>query len=236
MHIHDGNTSVTKYVENREEGVKNSYDTWHATKGITKQLKKVTGGPKRDHGKTWHVDLSDKAASIRTHMHWAMKHCDGSSEKLCDMLDNIVPHYKGNHEKCHPTSRCKADPVYEPTKVTLRDPVAERLLTSAIRSLPIYKNPGNYVFCQNTHYVESYNNATLIYHDKQIVFGTAEYARRSYMSIIEWNENVDRECSSMSYRQSASATRQVQGQKNLKPKTTVFFAKILDAVLQDYYQ
>ena len=235
IHVHDGNASVTKYVESRQEGVKNSYDTWHATKGITKQLRKVAQGPKRDHGKTWHVELSDKAGSIRTHIHWAMKNCDGSAQKLCDMLDNISNHYKDVHDKCHPTSRCKADPAYEPTKVKLTDPVAEKLLTNAIHNLVIYKKPEDYIYCQNTHYVESYNNATLIYHDKRIVFGTAEYRRRSSMSIIEWNENVDRDYTSVTFRESAIANRRCQGQKNLKPKTTEFFTRIWEAVLQCYY-
>ena len=195
----------------------------------------MTQGPKKNHGKTWHNELSDKAGSIRTHAYWAMKNCGGSPNKLIDMLENIVCHYKGSHENCHSTSRCKADPAYEPTKFMLSDPVAEKLLFQAIRSLPIYKKPHDYIHCQNTHYVESYNNATLIYHDKRIVFGTKEYKRRSDMSVIEWNDNVDRDYSSITYRQSAIANRRMQGQKNLKPKTTEFFRRIWESVLCSYY-
>ena len=45
--------------------------------------------------------------------------------------------------------------------------------------------------------MESFNNATLIYHDKRITFGEKEYKRRTNLSICDWNENVDRDCTSI---------------------------------------
>ena len=50
IHIHDGNVSVTNYVDSLDEGIENSYDTWHATKGITKEIKKSDTGAQK---KSW---------------------------------------------------------------------------------------------------------------------------------------------------------------------------------------
>ena len=137
---------------------------------INKEIKKVCDGRQKLHGVTWHGELSDKAASIKTHCYYAMKNCQQSPEKLKQLLDNIVSHYRNIHDQCLPTSRCKIDPAYEPSKTILKDTRAIKLLTDAIRKLQIYKTPNDYVNCVDTHYVESFNNACLIYHDKRIVF------------------------------------------------------------------
>jgi hypothetical protein len=46
-------------------------------KKLTKQVKTGCSGPKYKEGSTWHQELSHKAASIKTHVYWAMKNCDG---------------------------------------------------------------------------------------------------------------------------------------------------------------
>ncbi|KAK7481942.1 hypothetical protein BaRGS_00026850 [Batillaria attramentaria] len=76
----------------------------------------VCTGPRHMEGKTWHPQLSDKAASIKTHHYWAMKNSGGNSQVLRDMILNIVEHYENDHSKCHATSRCQIDPNYEPSK------------------------------------------------------------------------------------------------------------------------
>lgn len=235
VHIHDGNTSVTKHLEEQYPDTENSYDTWHATKGITRQMKKITSGPKKNQGKTWHAELSDKAGSIRTHIYWSMKNCNGSLDQLRMYMDNIVGHYKDQHDNCHSTSRCKTDPAYEPTKHIIRSPVAEKLLQNTLHSLPMYRSPKDYIYCQNTHYVESFNNAALIYHDKRIVFGYDEYRRRTNMAIIEWNLNVDRSYTTQTFTQSVLNSRRQTPNKNLKPKSLDFMNSIWNRVMNKYY-
>ena len=193
IHAHDANASVTKFIKNERPGTENNNDTWHVTKGITKELKKITSGPKRDKNKTWHPELSDKAGAIRTHAYWAMKNCEGSADKLVGYLDNIPNHYKGIHDGCHVDSRCRSGPHYKSTKCRITDPVAEQLLVRSIKKLALYKRPHDYIHCLSTHYVESFNNMLLIHQDKRIVFGDKEYRRRTMMAVMEWNENVDRE-------------------------------------------
>lgn len=66
MHGHDMTSSFNKNQSKEHPGVKNANDTWHATKGITKAQTCITSGPKNNHGDTWHEELKDNAASIKT--------------------------------------------------------------------------------------------------------------------------------------------------------------------------
>ena len=235
IHGHDRNSSINKYLDTEQPTVTNANDTWHATKGIAKVLKAVSSGPKKMHAVTWHSELSDKAGSIKTHCYYAMKNCGKSSQKLKQLLENIVEHYKNNHENCFENSRCRTDDNYIPSKTILKDSDAERILLNAIRGLQIYKNAGDYIYCMDTHYVESFNNASLTYHDKRIAFGHKEYQRRTNMAILDWNHNVDREYTSISYFEDARHPRKHAGHKNLSPKSFSFLDTIWEHVIENYY-
>ncbi len=134
-HGHDNNASVTKYVKDERRPTSNAKDTWHVTKGIAREAKKITSGPQKMEGKTWHGELSDKAASIKTHIYWSMKNCEANEDKLQKSILNLVEHYKGNHQDCHVNSRCQADPHYIASKIPLEDPIAEELLTKFLKKL-----------------------------------------------------------------------------------------------------
>ena len=82
--------------------------------------------------------------------------------------------------------------------------------------------------------MESYNNATLVYHDKRISFGEKEYKRRTYLSVLDWNENLDRDYTSVSEWEDAKAPR--TGRKNLKPKSFTFVGQIWAEILNRLYQ
>ena len=90
-------------------------------------------------GKTWHAELTDKAAAIKTATYHAMKNCEGSAEKLRQQLDNICEHYKGNHERCSTESRCKREENYICSKSELKDPVAVNLLLQPSKSFKYTK-------------------------------------------------------------------------------------------------
>lgn len=190
---------------------------------------------KNNKGITWHEELVDKAASVKTATYYAMKNCNGDPTRLRQILDNIPCHYQGDHTNCLPESRCKTEEEYEGSKCTIKDPVAVRLLTEAIRKLQVYRTPADYASCVDTHYVESFNNATLVYHDKRISFGEKEYKRRTNLSVLDWNENVDREFTSISEWEDLTSPRRKVGKKNLKPKTFKFIRKIWDQVLNRLY-
>ena len=189
----------------------------------------------KQHGITWHEELKDKAASIKTHVYYAMKTCHGSPDALRKNLDNIVGHYKDNHGNCQPESRCRTDENYIPSKVNLKDSSAISILVKAIHSLQVYKTPQDFVHCIDTHYVESYNNACLIYHDKRISLGKREYKRRTDMAILDWNENVDREFSPVSLVEDVRNPRRQTGKKVLKPRTNNFVKLLWIKVMDSLY-
>ena len=117
----------------------------------------------------------------------------------------------------------------------VKDPVAIKLLERAIHSLQLYKTPQDYVECIDTHYVESFNNACLIFHDKRIVFGDAEYKRRTQMAILDWNENIDRQCTSVSYVEDPRHPRRRTGKRVLKRKTQEYTRDIWNLVKEHLF-
>ena len=75
----------------------------------------------------------------------------------------------------------------------------------------------------------------MIYHDKRITFGEKEYKRRTNLSIRDWNENVDRECTSVVLFEEVKNPRRRVEHKSLKPKTYEFVNKIRNNVLSPCY-
>ena len=138
-------------VDCAESGTKMALDAWHSGKGTARGMKKITTGPKKLEGKTWHPQLTDKSASVKTAVYYQMKNCEGSASQLRASIDNITDHYKGNHSKCLSESRCHLDANYIPSKIQITDPVAEKLLRHVLHELPIYKKAELYANCKDTH-------------------------------------------------------------------------------------
>ena len=235
IHAHDRNETINKFLTENYPGVKNANDTWHLTKGISKEVSGITKGPKKKHGQTWHEQLSDKGAAIKTHCYWAIKTCEGSEAKLRSSLENIVQHYKDIHTQCHPDSPCRSEPDYQPSKIKITEPVAEELLLTTVKKLKLYKRPTNYLLCRDTHYVESFNNSLLIYHDKRIVFRPKEYRRRTLLSVLDWNEHIDRQPTSLSVWEDVKCARRRKGKRNLPPKSYNFVDDIWKIFLHKLY-
>jgi hypothetical protein len=61
---------------------------------ITTALKEVASGTASSERKIWSFQLSDKVEPVSTHIHWAIRNCNGDAEKLKSSLLNIVDHYK----------------------------------------------------------------------------------------------------------------------------------------------
>ena len=193
VHCHDRNASVNKWIRNNRPDTESTNDTWHAAKNVAKEVRSVCAGPRHLEGKTWHPQLSDKAASVKTHFYWCMKNCEQDPLKLKSMILNIVEHYKNNHVDCHPSSRCKTDVNYEPSKTIISDSNAELLLRKVLERTLIYKSPGDFVHCMDTYLVECFNNSMLQYHDKRLGshFGEKLYKFRTDLSVLDWNDHVN---------------------------------------------
>ena len=227
IHAHDNNNQITKYVREERCLTENAIDTWHMTKGLAKNAKKITSGARKYHGITWHGELSDKAAAIKTHIYYSMKNSNNDAKTLQNNILNFIEHYQNNHGECLPTARCKTDQNYECSKYILKSEKAISLLTDFIKSLPVNKFSEKYKYCMDTHYVESFNNFLLQYVDKRIVFGQKNYLMRIILSILDWNENVDRESTSQKeklYKRNLTNTYtiDVKKRKTTKYKETLW--------------
>ena len=66
-HSHDRNLSINKLIREKRPSTLNQNDTWHAAKSVEKAINTVRKGSLIAHGKTWHVELSNKIASTKTH-------------------------------------------------------------------------------------------------------------------------------------------------------------------------
>ena len=135
-------------------------------------------------------------------------------------------HYKNEHSNCHPTSRCKIDPNYEPSCVVITNPKAEKLLQMASEKSVMYKSPQDYVLARDTSYVESFNSVMNIFQDKRISFSDMQYNMRSQLAVIHWNENVDREFTSFWKPQKAKAPRPQKEKKNYKAPNSKYLGQV----------
>ncbi|XP_078583012.1 uncharacterized protein LOC144865863 [Branchiostoma floridae x Branchiostoma japonicum] len=220
---HDNLRTINKLY--REKGWKNSNDTWHATKKIPREMKKITRGKQKEEGETWFPELQDKCASTKTGFYWSMKHCGGVADNIRASILNMVEHYMGNHGKCHKTSPCQQR-TWKPSKVLLKDEKSIEAYRQFLKSTEIYKNAENYVMCRDTFMVESFNNVVLIYAPKRIHFGKVNFDMRTQLAVLDWNTNVLRDTYSCVFYQDIRRPSRVAPMRVLKPKDTSFREEI----------
>ncbi|MEW8544680.1 MAG: hypothetical protein AB2693_14230 [Candidatus Thiodiazotropha sp.] len=224
VHIHDRNMSVNKTVKGRES-VANCNERWHATKSVTQGVKAISTGSKKNMGITWHPQLADKGARIRNHLYHAIDSCGGNGTELRRIIESCVPHFQNNHEACSEESECK-NPAYVPEFTVLTDSAAAKLLLNFLHSLTLYKNAQDYALSKDTYYVESFNNAMLIYLDKRVHMRNRTYEMRRDLAILDWNEHVDRPFTSRCTKQQVQNCRRNLGTKRYKKKSYKFVEEI----------
>ena len=234
-HAHDSNASINKYIREEKPGVINQNDTWHVGVSMKKAVSQITKGPQYKEGVTWHWQLQDKASSIITHTHWAMRNCNGDPKILRDSLENVVAHYQNNHEKCHATSRCRSEPRYDPSKTILVDPVAVSLLTKCIKGSAVYKRAQDFVKALDTCHVESFNNVLNVFHDKRIAFQNTQYEMRTNLTVCHWNENVDRPYTSLTTLGRTDPSSRPAHKKNYKECTYNYKTSIFTRLMAKIY-
>eukprot|EP00731_Ephydatia_muelleri_P029616 Em0021g139a len=186
---HDYQTAIKKYVE--ELGMVNSYDTWHGTKNVAKEMRKICAGTVRNRDKTWFSELSDKARTTKVHLYWCMRNCDGDPDRLRAMIMNISKHFQGCHQSCHSESPCQ-QPGYRPKRKILTMPAAIQAYESALKKTLIYRCAGSFCHCRDTYWVESFNHQLLTYLPKRIHFQDKTFEMRMNLAVMDWNENTQR--------------------------------------------
>ncbi|CAC5364483.1 unnamed protein product [Mytilus coruscus] len=143
--------------------------------------------------------LAEKEVAVVVHCHdrnlSINKYIREETDAINQTIHGIV---LKQHLSCDPSSRCKYDKNYEPSRIVLTDPLAEKLLLGVLLNSNIFKYPQDYVLGKDTFYVESFNNVINIYQDKCIAFGDKQYNARSNLAVCQWNETVDRDFTSIS--------------------------------------
>ena len=162
----------------------NSHDRWHVARSAAREMKASSSGAKKNCGKTWHPELTDKTATTRNHLYWSMDNCKGDPALLKSHLDNLVTHFCNNHSQCDSSSTCH-EPGYVPNYDVIKDPVALKLLTDFIHSTPIYRQPNDYIYSRDTFLLESFINVALIYLDKYIHYKIDTYKIRRDLAVLD---------------------------------------------------
>ena len=101
--------------------------------------------PKIPAGQTLNDQLEDKAKPVASHVHWAIRNCNGSEDKLRRSLLNIVRHYKNDYSNCSSSSHCRNDPNYEPSRLVITDPHTEILLQAVLFKSVLYVSAEDYI-------------------------------------------------------------------------------------------
>jgi hypothetical protein len=213
---HDRNTSINVLLRKSGEDITCQNDSWHGMKGLKRDITVVTSGAKKRENITWHSQLFDKKDGVATHVHYALRSCNGDGDLLRAKMDNAVEHYKNNHNNCDPKSRCKTDKNYKPSKLVITSPKAEKLLCDAIHKTTIYKYAEDFSHGKDTHYVESFNNTLHIFQDKRICFSDYQYDMCAKLATIHWNTNVDRAYTSVWIKPTLSSNKRGKLKKNYK--------------------
>ena len=138
-----------------------------------------------------------------------------------------MDHYKNIHNNCSQTSRCKTDRNYQPSRIVITDRKAEELIRTAIKKSTLYKFADKFVLGKETAHVESFNNTMNMFHDKRIYYSDEEYAMRSHMAVLHWNENVGRDHTSV-WQPGANraGTRGARKRKNYKDPTYTYRSNV----------
>ncbi|CAC5374173.1 unnamed protein product [Mytilus coruscus] len=155
-------------------------------------------------------------------------------QNLMILYHNAMKNWN-NHQKCHPDSRCKRDTNYEPKRIVLSISIAEKLLLGVIRKPTIYTHPADYVLAKDTCYVDSFNNTMNIFQDKRIAFSDDNYQARSQLAVCHWNENVNRDFTSIWNPNRRNAPRSNIGKKNYKPPTYNYRESIWARQINSFY-
>ena len=87
--VHDCNATIDKFVSDSQDAI-NQNESWHGIKNLKKEMSKITDGPKKKEGKTWHRQLRDKLLPITTHAQFSMRNCQGDPQEPRDRLDTIA--------------------------------------------------------------------------------------------------------------------------------------------------
>ena len=91
------------------------------------------------------------------------------------------------------------------------------------------------MLARDTSYVQSFNNTMNMFQDKRISFSDANYNALASLAVCHWNENVDRDFTSVWNPNRRNATRSCKGKKIYKPQTYNYRTNIWKCHINSLY-
>ena len=159
--------------------------------GTQGSSEKVTSGAKKNIGKTWHPELEDKLKPFSTHAYHAIDQCNGNPSAHRISLLNAVEHYKNNHSNCLHIQMQNGSQLR-----ALKDrdniPESRRIAGKCHPKSMLYRFAQTFVLGRKTGHAESFTNTMNMFHDKRSFYEKEEYAVRSHIAVMHWDENVGR--------------------------------------------
>lgn len=140
------------------------------------------------------------------------------------LIDPCITHFQNDRQLCAMDSGCKNE-NFVPDFTIVWDPLAVRLLTEFLHSMTLSKYAQDYVYSKDIFCVESFNNTCLIYLQKWIHYKDTTYKKRMNLSILSWNEHVDRPFTSRTHHQQAHHNKRNLGKQDTKRKPSVLLLK-----------
>lgn len=94
-----------------------------------------------------------------------------------------------------------------------------------------------YVNSRNTYHVESFNNTMNMFHDKRIYYSDLEYALKSHIAVLHWNENTGRDYTSVwTSGGNTAGTRGSRQRKNYKDPTFKYRSNVWQRYMEHLFQ
>jgi len=172
--------------------INHTFDVWHFVKSVTRDLWSASKLASCPSLKSW-------SPSVQNAMWWCFEHCDGSPEKLTEMMLSIPEHVANIHSFPENGSfkSCAHSPLDDRDhKPWLKkDSLSWKKLVMAIRGKRDLRLKDLQMMTSFTHtgINESLNSHHNKYFTKEIHFGHAQAMVRGAITCIDHNYNVNRE-------------------------------------------
>lgn len=165
-------------------------------KCLKKGAQVIAAGTKRNHGRTLHVVLSHKCQTLRNHAHYSVINSGGDSSKMRRTLLNCVNHFRGKHGNWDEEWQWK-EGNHVPSTHLVKCPGEIGIPRVLVMWAAIYKSGEGFAPSKDSIYVEYFNNTVLIHLDKRLQYQDTSYQLLQSLPLLDWNEHVGRDHSSI---------------------------------------
>jgi THAP domain len=214
----DESIPITLFLSDRHRGIgllmrtkfpdiMHEFDVWHMAKSL---MKKIQASTKQS------TVIPEWHRSIRNHLWWSSKTCDGNADLLVEKFQSLMHHVCDEHSwegegnlfnKCEHT---QLDEEERATKMWITPNSHDyQLLRKHITDKAFIKDLRHTNHFCHTGGIESYHNVRLKYMPKRVHFTYDGMTLRSMLAILDHNANIGRAVTGESVRYSKATKKWV---------------------------